>query len=292
MFKRMLYPAVALPALLLLAPDARALVDPGSPTTAWNAIAYPGLVPDWSDDQRTGIGEADIVGSDADPAFYAQFDDAGTADPTDGTLAFRVRLGSDKNPPGFEHFVGVGLDADADGALDLFLGVDNSGSADQIGIWDPGTGLNVSPSTTSIVSPPVFSYPETAAVYDWSPVDGALDPAASTFDVDADGENDHFLSFAVPFGDVVAALAARGIPGFDERSAVRYVLGTSTQDNALNQDLGGPDGGTSSDLTWDELGATSDPTSASGAPVPGPGAALLVLLALAPLARRGHPRAG
>jgi len=267
----------------LLAPTARATVDPGSPTTGWNAIAYPGLVPDWSDDQRTGIGEADIVGSDVDPAFYSRFDDAGTTDPADGTLAFRVRLGSDKNPPGFEHFLGVGLDADLDGALDLFLGVDNTGNADQVGIWDPGTDLNVSPSTTSIVDPPVFSYPETAANYDWSPVDGTIDPEASTFDVDGDGSNDQLLSFAVPFADVVAALVLGGIAGFDEDSTLRYVLGTSTQSNALNQDLGGPQGGTTSDLTWEELGATSSPTSASATSVPAPPAVLLVLSGLAAL---------
>lgn len=283
MLRRMLY-AAALSLPVLLAPEARALIDPGSPTTAWGAIAYPGLVPDWSDDQRTGIGEADIVGSDVDPAFYSQFDDAGTADPTDGTLGFRVRLGSDKNPPGFEHFLGVGLDADGDGALDLFLGVDNSGSGDQIGIWDPGTGLNVSPSTTSIVNPPAFSYPETAASYDWRPVDGTIDPAASTFDVDADGDTDYFLTFAVPFDDVVAALAARGIAGVDETSPLRYVLGTSTQSNALNQDLGGPDGGTDSDLTWEELGALASPSPAN--PVPGPGVAVLVGTALAAGVRR------
>src|SRR5437764_9541980 len=39
----------------------------------------------------------------------------------------------------------VGIDANHDGAIDLFLGVNNSGAANTVGIWNPGAGLNVSP---------------------------------------------------------------------------------------------------------------------------------------------------
>jgi hypothetical protein len=38
------------------------------------------------------------------------------------------------------------------------------------------------------------------------------------------------------------------------------VIGTSTQPNALNQDLCGPDGATTSALTWAALGAVSFPS--------------------------------
>jgi len=266
-------------------------IDPTSSTVGWTPIAYPTLLPDFSDDQRTGIPEADIVGDTSNPAFYFRFDDAGTPSTTDGAIGFRVRIGADKNPSGFGHFMGVGIDADADGALDLFLAVENSGNPDQVGIFDAGAGANTSPSTTSIVSSPLASYALSVSNYDFGDVNATIDPTATTFDIDADGDTDQFLTWVVPFADLVAALAGQGIPGFDDGSAMRFVLGSSTQPNALNQDLGGPNGGTSSTSTWSTLGAFSNSATAAGgfAPIPEPNMATLVslgLLALAVSARR------
>jgi hypothetical protein len=277
-----------LPALcLLVGAPASAVIDPGSATSVWTAIAYPNLRPDWADDQQTGITEADIVGDAAHPAFYMRFDDNGNADPSDDQLAFRVRLGADKNPPGFEHFFGVGLDADLDGALDIFLAVDNTGSNDRIGIFAAGTGANTSPSTTSIVSTPLVSYSELISNYHFSAVNAALDPTATTFDFDADGDTDFFLSFVIDFEDVVNVL---GIPGFGPSSAVRFVAGSSTQPNALNQDLGGPNGGTNSSLTWEQLGAVSSTYSVAGLllDAPEPGSAVLLGLGLVALGGRAR----
>jgi hypothetical protein len=272
-----------LAASLLAAAPAQALIDPGSSTAGWTTIAYPDLRPDYADDQQTGITEADIVGDLANPALYMRFDANNALDPADDQIAFRVRLGADPNPPGFKSFFGVGLDADLDGAIDLFLAVDNSGSNDRIGIFDPGTGANTSPSTTSIVSTPLVSYLEIASNYAFAPVTAALDPTATTFDYDADGNTDRFLTFVVDFDDVVSQL---GIPGFGASSALRLVAGTSTQPNALNQDLGGPNGGTTSSLTWDQLGAISNTYTASGqlVTVPEPRSALLLMAGLGALA--------
>lgn len=266
-------------------------IDPTSSTAGWTPIAYPSLLPDVSDDQRTGIPESDVVGDNSNPAFYFQFDDAGTPSTSDGAIAFRIRVGADKNPAGFEHFMGVGLDANQDGALDLFLAVDNSGNPDRVGIFDAGSGANTSPATTSIVSSGLFSYALSASNYSFLPVNATIDPGATSFDIDADGDTDHFLTFVVPFADVVSALAGQGIAGFDDGSALRFVLGSSTQPNSLNQDLGGPDGGTSSTQTWDALGAISSTATAAGGflPIPEPRSAALVsfgLLALAGWARR------
>jgi len=268
-----------LAASLLGALPAQAVIDPGSSTTGWTSIAYPNLQPDYSDDQQTGITEADIVGDLFNAALYMRFDDNGNADPSDDQIAFRVRLGTDKSPLGFEHFFGVGLDANLDGALDLFLAVDNSGSNDRIGIFDPGSGANTSPSTTSIVSTPLVSYAEVAANYLFAPVTAALDPIATTFDLDADGKTDQFLTFVIDFADIVSQL---GISGFGPSSPVRFVAGSSTQPNALNQDLGGPNGATTSALTWDQLGAISSTYTMSGqfVPAPEPGSAVLLMAGL------------
>lgn len=152
----------------------------------------------------------------------------------------------------------------ASGKIDLFIGVNNSGSRRDIGIWKPGTGSNTSPSTTSIdnsAGSPKF-YAETATNYNWAPVSLITDPSVGTAtDLDAGGGNDYFLSFSVPFSDIVAALAANGITGITEDSKFSYVVATSQQGNALNQDLNGVSGNINSALTWGALGALGDPTS-------------------------------
>jgi hypothetical protein len=263
-------------------------IDIDAPTTDWTPVAYPSLIPDYSNDQQTGLNESDIVGNPTDPALYVHFDAAGAGSKADGIFSFRVRVSGDSpavNPNGFTHFFAFGLDADVDGALDLFLGVNNSGSTRDIGIFDPGGGFNISPDTTSIISTPIQRYDELSANYDFSPVDGTIDPMASTFDVDGE-DNDYFLSYAIPFQDIVAALLGNGIV-FDEDSDFQMVAGSSTQANALNQDLGGPDGGTSSTETWAALGAITGVISATNlAPEPSSGALFALGLVILAAAKR------
>jgi len=258
--------------------------------TDWTAIAYPIVTtPDDPNDHQTGIPEGDIVGNNTgDPAILTNFDDNGT--PTvfdDGYIGFRVRVGADKPPAGFTSFFGVGMDANTDGDIDLFLAVDNqpSGGGNQIGIFNPGTGANTSPDTTTIITTPLVSYAENDPIYDNYDFSGVttIDPLETNTDLDGGGKEDYYLTFVVPFGDVVTQLGILGIT-FDENSTVQYVFGTSTQTNALNQDLAGPNGGITSSLAWDELGAISLEYSASGTPVPEPSTALLLGLGLVSLA--------
>jgi hypothetical protein len=158
----------------------------------------------------------------------------------------------------------VGIDANGDGKIDLFVGVCNSGSANAVGIWNPGNGLNVSPSTTSMVSPPIVSYVETASNYNWTRLSSTIDPTVGTAtDINGDTQPDYFLSLSVPFADVLTQLAAEGIT-VNQNSTFSYVIATATQDNSLNQDLNGVNGGVNSSLTWAQLGAISDPLTAGG----------------------------
>jgi hypothetical protein len=258
--------------------------------TDWTTIAYPIVTtPDDPNDHQTGIPEGDIVGNNTgDPAVLTNFDDNGTPGIlNDGYIGFRVRLGGDKSPPGFTSFFGVGMDADTDGDIDLFLGVDNQPGqgTDQLGIFNPGTGANTSPNTTTIITTPLVAYGEDDPIYDnydFSVVT-TIDPLETNTNLDGGKEEDVYLTFVIPFGDIVTQLGVLGIT-FDENSAVQYVFGTSTQTNALNQDLAGPNGGTTSSLTWDQLGAISLEYSASGMPVPEPSTAVLLGLGLVSLA--------
>jgi hypothetical protein len=236
-----------------------AVIDPNSPTSSWTAVFYP-TTPDASGDHGTGDPEGDIVGDTSNAALYTAFDDAGTPSTTDGNIAFRVRISGDSNPPGWENFVTVGLDAgeDALNDIDIYLGVDGQGSGDHIGIYDTGVGANTSPSTTTL-----------SAITDFG----------------AEG-NDFFLSFLVPFDDIVAELLLDGI-SVDEATAFRYVMGTGTQPNALNQDVGASSGSWSDTTTWDLLGAISNPLAPVSTPEPSPlSLVLLGLILLAAGARR------
>jgi hypothetical protein len=245
-------------------PAAATVVDLTAPTTSWTPILYSSNNPDPSNDQQTGSSEGDIVGNAQHASAYTMFGDAGTPSLTDGTLGFRIRLGADTSPAGFKTALFVGIDANGDGKIDLFLGVNNSGSADTIGIWNPGAGANVSPSTTSIVSTPLVSYAITAGNYSWMAVNTTNDPSVGTAtDLDGGGQNDYFLGFAIPFSDIVAQLAAAGI-AINQNSTLTYVIATATQANSLNQDLNGVAGGVNSSLTWSQLGALSNPMTAGG----------------------------
>jgi hypothetical protein len=237
---------------------------------------------DYFADQQTGSKEADIVGTLQSPGFYTAFDDDGSL--TAGTIYYRVRVASDLPTSGqFNSALFVGFDANADGILDIFLGVDNRGSSNQIKIWNAGTGANVSPSTTSVASPANQKvYNETASNYSFTAVNSIIDPAASSFDIDNDGHTDFFISFSVPFADVVNETARLTGITIDKNSPLRYVVVTSQQDNSFNQDLGGVQGGVGSTSTWTQLGAISAvlaPVTTTAAPDPGPALTLVTGLA-------------
>lgn len=259
------------------------LVDVTAPTTSWTVIRYGGSPStDPIVDQQTGSAEGDIVGNLLHPSVYTMFGDANTPSLTDGTLAFNIRLGADASPAGFKTALFVGIDANSDGKLDLFVGINNSGSADKIGIYSPGAGLNISPNTTTIGSTPLVSYLEGAANYRWTAVNTTNDPSVGTAtDLDGGGQVDYFLSFAIPFNDIVTQLAAAGINGVDQNSVFSYVVATSTQGNSLNQDLNGVGKNYDGSATWATLGALADPTSpVASVPEVNPSLAVAALAAL------------
>jgi hypothetical protein len=127
-----------------------------------------------------------------------------------------------------------------------------------------------------------------ATNYDFQAVTATSDPTATDFDLDGDNETDYFVTWVIPFSDTVSALSGQSIPGVTQNTALRYVVGSSNQVNALNQDLGGPNGGTTSTLTWSQLGAFSSPYSGSGIPIPEPDTAWLLALGLMLLAARAR----
>jgi hypothetical protein len=239
---------------------------------------------DYFADQQTGDPASDIVGAGINYGMFSTFNDNGSASATDGTLGFRLRLddrGGNKNVIEFRRNAWIGIDADMSGSIDVFLGLNLQGNAATLGIFAPGSGTNHSPNKTTVSSTAYITYALSAANYDYRPVDYLTD-GGTTNDVtpSTSGDPDYYVSFMIPFADVVSFLAGRSIQINDE-TPLRYISATTTQGNRLNQDLGGVNGGVTSNSAWTDLGAFTPPATIRGNLIPEPSGSILMLASLA-----------
>jgi hypothetical protein len=256
--------------------SAHAALDISSDTSFWTAVTY-AHSSETPEDQQTGLEGSDLVGDINHPTFYTQFDDAGTTNLTDGTLGFRVRLKEAKNEAKmtFDYNLLVGMDANTDGTLDLFVGVDNNPNGTGfLAIWNPGSGSNTTPSTISIDTTPQATYLETVTNYHFGLVDLTIDPDAQTLDVDNGGNTDVFLSFAFNFEHILTHLANLNIH-INEETPINYLVATALQANNI-LDINGTDGSIDSTETFVDIGAVSGETTPSGDTVPEPAAIGLI----------------
>lgn len=279
-------PLTSILALWLLqigASHAAAYVPVGSSSTLWKPIVgnY-----DYHVDQQTGQADGDIVGGTGiNYGFLVSFYDNNTVSSIDGSMSFRVRLddaGGNKNNPTPTNVLWVGIDADTDGDIDVFLGANfQGGGSGLLEIRAPGTGLNISPSTTTISNTTFRSYTldtiedATPANYNYRPVNFLTD-GGDTNDLTqtTSGDPDYYLSFNIPFADVVQFLGALQNPiNITDKTPLRFVVATSTQVNSLNQDIGGLPKNFDDTKTWEDLGGFTPPYT----PVPEPSSTLLLL---------------
>ena len=273
-WKNQLFSVVSL--AIFLPASAEAQLISGS-TNQWKPILYGGNgVTDPSLDQQTGQRESDLVGTSTIPSAYTAFDPATAGSLTDGTLYFRLRVAEDSQAAGYSGYVWVGIDANSDGKLDLFAGVDRQGSNRQLVLRNPGTNTNTSPSTTSIVATNLSPspYTQTASNYNWAAV-GAANYTGTNFDVDGGAKADYFMSFGLPFQAIVNTLNTTGSGrpsaiSINQNTNLRFVIATSQQGNSINQDYNGGNFSTSSSTTFATLGAFSDTRSLSSVAIPEP----------------------
>ncbi|MFM1748780.1 MAG: hypothetical protein RLZZ188_2446, partial [Verrucomicrobiota bacterium] len=246
---------------------------------------------DYPSDQQATARDLDLVGNATHSLLYTFYDT--TAD----ELYFRVRLAGSKATNGSTFtsgYVFIGVDVNADGKPDFFISVTTRTSTEKrISVWSPGTGTNVSPSTTSMKNETVLIQMKSGlTVNSWlnfGPVSATSSSGTNVIDaettdhdlntatVDSSGINDnslndHFLSFKLPFSlttpdsvrlaGLKAVLESRGV-SITRDTKMRYFLATSTQNNSLNSDIGGYNGGTKSTATYANQGSFSAPLSPS-----------------------------
>ena len=209
---------------------------------------------DPSSDTQSNAADLDLYGQNGTPLLYGAFDQ------TDGYLYYRVRIDNPTLSKGVPVFTGVlllGVDANGDGKLDIFIGVDGRNNGLGVVTFDPGNDLNISPSTTSITNQRSVSSVAgtTAAKTDY------MSYALAGADLGGDGKQDALLTFRLPFSilesRLEALLAAKGISyNLTPGSTVSYALLTMTQNNSINGDIGGVGKltNTQKNITWTDLG--------------------------------------
>ncbi|MDH3209758.1 MAG: DUF4347 domain-containing protein, partial [Burkholderiaceae bacterium] len=251
-----------------------------SGASGWTAVMY-GASKDPQGDSQAGAADTDIIGDAAHGSAYVAYDDNGTATDTDDTLLFRLRIDNPTSVTNFSGVADVGMDANLDGSIDLFMSVDGRNNGQAVRLLDPGTGANLSPSTTTTSPLPTGwlpnngVYPFDASNYSVAGVSVTNDPHWNgDIDLGSAGGPDAFVSWRVPIADLATVLAkpslvdrsgnygprgALGIAGYDKNTIVQYVSFTQTQAGTINGDVNGVGAGYDKNASFASLGAFTAP---------------------------------
>ncbi|MFM8619329.1 MAG: PEP-CTERM sorting domain-containing protein [Opitutaceae bacterium] len=289
---------VAVSCPLLMAQSVVSVAD----NTGWSPWKKPdgSVITDVRADQHTGQTTDDFVGNATTYAFQQK---AGTINGINSIL-FRARMsnfGGVNDPGGNGMNLGVGfnLDNSASGSLDLIMVMSvTKQKGGSIRFGTPGAGANDGPSTTTWTIPtqtPVTLTSFTPASPNSTTATFYIQSATAVDSVKLNGRDgnqaDSWVTFAVSFTSLENAARNLSNGSFSTftmtySTAISMVGFTSTQNNALNQDLAGVTGGLCNNVvsgTFASLGASTTPLSASGTvPVPEPSTYLMISAMLAP----------
>ncbi|MFA6287642.1 MAG: hypothetical protein WC661_09690 [Opitutaceae bacterium] len=261
---------------------------------AWNSGLTGNFLSDPGADQQTGQGTDDYIGNASTPAMMQQAGYlASDTGQTNKLIFFRARMGK-YSASGFGAGNGanlsLGIDLTNNGSLDLIMDLNVKGSVAKIEFAAPGTGANTGPSTTSWGN---FFGAITldASTYDYrsaTATDGITLNSNGTSGVPTDQNGDTassyaanaWVTFAISYANLQNAIRLYATEtGTDfstytlyEVSFLSFIGFTSTQGNAINQDLLGTEGNTNSTMTFAELGVSTTYIRPGGDPVPEPAA--------------------
>jgi VCBS repeat-containing protein len=211
-------------------------------------------------DTQSNAADTDLVGDANNPLLLGAYDS------TTDEMYFRVRIGDptmvkvgSTYVPRFTGVALIGLDANNDGRLDLMLGVDGRNNGLGVVLYDPGTGANDRPSTTSITNQTAAWGLLNSLTLSYDTVNKASSTSTYRYelirtnptDVGASDGQDAYLTFKLPFNVIAQRLATTGggrtvaitrdVDGqlINESSSFRFALFTLTQNNSINGDVGG-----------------------------------------------------
>ncbi|MDB5798470.1 MAG: algE7, partial [Paucimonas sp.] len=199
---------------------------------------------DPSSDTQANSADLDLVGTDGYPLLQGAYDSI------NGDLYYRVRIGNPTLKGGVPVFSAVllmGMDVTGDGKIDVYVGVDGRNNGLGVVTFAPGSGLNISPSTTSISAPASaggsFEY-KLASTY------------GASGDLNADGKADAYLTFKVSFASLASRVSTLMGQTITPSTTFGTVLMTMTQSNSINGDIGGIGALTNAQkaMTWTSLG--------------------------------------
>lgn len=216
-------------------------------------------------DQQTGQYQDDLLGTTTTPGFFMKYGQINGVD----SVAFRMVENKvyydNKGVPTFGGQASIGMDSNGDGSIDIVFTVIGKNQANGINYQAPGTGANVSPNTTTLGGPVLIS-PFTSTNFDYRIADASIYPGWTQVTADSDA----VLTFAISFASLNAALNAVGKDSITPSTLVRFIAFTSTQTNAINQDVYGSTG-ISSAVRFDAAGGGfTEWTDSTGRPVPEP----------------------
>lgn len=284
-------------------------------STGWNAWynQQGTFVVDPAADQQTGQPSDDFVGTTTTAAFQQK---AGylDSDPTNKYILFRARFG-EFTPGGNGGNFSLGIDLTGDGKINMIMRLSykgTTGATSSIDFAKPGTNANDAPNTTSwgnFSSLPGLSTMDTNT-YNYVAVnDGVLISPLNNKGNPTYSQNS-WVTFAISYANLQTAIQSYAAyytqngatftetTGYfsnyvlDDASGMSFIAFTSTQNNAINQDLLGTAGNTNSSTTYADLGAGTTYIRPGGGPVPEPGTAYLVGLGVAGFLVRRRRRAG
>ena len=245
--------------LAFVAPTFALAATVSSPSTEWMAVQGDF---ETTTDVKNNDASVNVVGQGENHGFFVTSNPSVTPLAPFGTFGFRLRLDeaavSNKNETKFDSAVLLGIDADFNDTIDVFISLDYSKKDPVLALYAPDDKrANNSPKTSRTDKDPFKQYVVTSENFDYRAVDYLTDGGTTNdLNPNGNGEQDYYVSVMVDFEDIVTYLSGEGIL-ITDTSSLRFVAGTSRQGDKFDVDIAGIDGGTNSGDSWSELGGFS-----------------------------------
>jgi hypothetical protein len=241
-------------------------------TSGWNPwrTGSGAVMVDVGGDQQTGQGADDFIGNSTGQYAFMQNSGYLASDPTNQYVLFRTRMGNYQSK-GFGGNLEIGLDLTGSGSVNLIMKMQDKTGTQTLTFASPGAGANNSPSTTTWGTF-TGSIALTTNTYNYVAVtDGVTLNSNGTGTGDTNSSKsttytaNSWVTFAISYANLQNAIRTYAVDTsgalafttytVNDNSMMSFIGFTSTQGNAINQDLFGTNGNVNSSTTFANLGA-------------------------------------